>query len=683
MSNNPDTNNRLNFSVDAQAHDSSARACTFTTHHNTVQTPVFMPVATFASLRTQTLDTACNIGFPVLLANTYHLLLRPGTTVFEKMGGIHRFMNWSRSILTDSGGFQIFSLSPSFTITNEGARFKSYVDGKEHLLSPESSIETQKIIASDIMMVLDQCISSQCDETQCREAADLTARWAERSLAARGDSRQSLFGIIQGACFPNLRKMSAGQITSLPFDGFAIGGLAVGESADERKDITEFTAQLMPADRPRYLMGVGTPIDLLEAVHRGVDMFDCILPTAMGQQGIAYTAAGKIELRRGVYKLADAPLDDTCTCPACTRYSRAYLHHLVKTNEYFGAFLIGQHNLTFYHTLMRDMRHHILQGDFSSFYRQKRDELIRCDEANPKTMPKKKRRKNTRTLGSYEVIQQKAGFHSIHDTASGETMHSVIDPMVESKLLYADQSDFKLHLSTYNQEPLVVWDVGLGAATNAMAAVREIESIHTAFGVKRAVHIVSFENDLDSIKLALKNPSLFEHVKHSAPSSIVTKGFWENSAAGITWKLFPGNFAENYPNAPAPDIIYYDMYSLNFNGSLWSMELFKKIFDHCSGKHTRLITYTVSTRTRAALLAAGFSVCYGSGSGPKSETTIAFASFDDAMAHPKPLGKEWLGKWSRSTAKTDKNLPDEEKDAINVRVKNHPQFSFVNKVDVV
>jgi queuine tRNA-ribosyltransferase len=675
MNRSIDTSSRLKFTVDAEAESSSARACTFTTLHNTVQTPVFMPVATTASLRPQTLDTPRDIGFPVLLANAYHLLLRPGTEVFKKFGGIHRFMNWSRSILTDSGGFQIFSLSKSFSISDEGARFKSYVDGKDLLLSPETSIEAQKIIGSDIMMALDQCIASKSDVNQCRESVEITARWAERSLAARGDSPQSVFGIIQGACFPKLRKISAQHITALPFDGFAIGGLAVGESADERKDITELTAQLMPTDRPRYLMGVGTPIDLLEAVHRGVDMFDCIIPMTMAQQGNAYTSAGKIELRRGVYKFADVPLDDKCDCPACTQYSRAYLHHLVKTNDYSGANLIGQHNLKFFYRLMEEMRSHIIRGDFRSFYDRKKEELIRCDEGNPKTIPTKKSRNITRELGNYEVVQQKAGFHSIHDKASGETMHSVIDPMIESKLLYVDQSDLRDQLSKEDCEPLVIWDVGLGAASNAMAAVCEIESLRKEYGVTRAVQIVSFENDLDSIRLALKNPSLFSHVRHAAPSSIVKTGFWESSASGIQWRLFNGDFAVNFEKAPAPDIIYYDMYSLNFDGRLWSMQLFKKIFAHCDGKSARLITYTVSTRTRAALLAAGFSVCYGAGTGPKNETTLAFTSFDDAQTHPRLIGKEWLGKWERSTAKTDTDLSEEEKEYIHQKVRSHRQFA--------
>lgn len=675
MNKSVDTDSRLKLTVDANAEHSSARACTFTTLHNTVQTPVFMPVATFASLRTQTLDTPKEIGFPVLLANTYHLLLRPGTEVFKKIGSIHRFMNWNRSILTDSGGFQIFSLSKSFTISDQGARFKSYVDGKDLLLSPESSIETQKIISSDIMMALDWCISSKADENQCRESVDITARWARRSLDARGDSPQSVFGIIQGACFAKLRKISARQITSLPFDGFAIGGLAVGESADQRNDITEFTAALMPVNRPRYLMGVGTPIDLLEAVHRGVDMFDCIIPTAMAQRGNAYTSTGKIELRRGVYKFADEPLDKACDCPACTTYSRAYLHHLVKTDEYFGAYLIGRHNLKFYYNLMNEMRMHIINGSFRSFYNQKKEELIRCDDENPKTAPKKRRRKNTRELGAYEVIQQGGGFYSIRDKVSGETMHSVIDPMIESKCLYVDQSDLCRQLSKELCEPLVIWDVGLGCATNAMAAVREIEQLRREYCVKRDVQIVSFENDLDSIRLALRNPSLFSHVRHPAPSSIVRTGSWENSASGIKWTLLTGDFTEMLEKAPSPDIIYYDLYSRKNNNDFWSMQLFKRIFDHCNGKNARLISYSVSTRVRAVLLAAGFSICYGTGSGPKNQTTIAFTSFDDAQAHPQPIGREWLAKWKRSTVKTDVSLSEEENDYINQKVITHRQFA--------
>jgi len=669
------SDNRLNFTCNAVAPDTSARAGTFTTQHNIVQTPVFMPVATFAALRTQTMATPRDIGFPVLLANTYHLLLRPGTEVFDRFGGIHRFMNWDRSILTDSGGFQIFSLSESFSIDEEGARFRSYVDGKEHMLSPESSIAAQRSIGSDIMMVLDQCISSKSEENACRKSIDLTARWAKRSLAARGDSPQALFGIIQGACFPDLRKVSAVQVTSLPFDGYAIGGLAVGESADERKDITELTAEMMPKERPRYLMGVGTPIDLLEAVHRGIDMFDCILPTAMGQQGIAYTASGKIELRRSVYKFSTAALDETCTCTACTRYSRAYLHHLVKTDEYYGAFLIGQHNLRFYHTLMDQMREHILGGTFRSYYNDKREELVRCDDEHPKKPPRIKRRRNTVTLGNYRVVQQKAGFYSIVDTSTGEIMHSVVDPMTEARTLYIEQSDLKNQLQTENSGPFVIWDVGLGAGHNAMATVTEIETLRQTISTKRPVQLISFENDLDALRLVLKNPAVFPHVRHAAPSAIVNNGFWESPDAGIVWRLLCGDFNVTCKEAPPPDIIYYDMFSPNVESQLWSPGIFRKIFDCCRKKNARLITYTISTRIRASLLAAGFSLCYGTGTGPKSETTLAFTSLQEALRHPHPMGKVWLARWRRSSARTDEGLTDEEKESIIQKVLHHPQFA--------
>jgi queuine tRNA-ribosyltransferase len=381
---------RLNFKLEAECPGTSARACRLTTLHNEVQTPVFMPVATLAVLRTQTTPPVEQLGFPVLLANTYHLLIRPGTDVFEKFGGIHNFMKWPRSVLTDSGGYQVFSLSKKVKITEEGAVFRSYLDGRAIMLSPEASIAAQGKIGSDIMMAMDQCVPSLSAEDICAAASEITARWAERSLTARGDSLQSLFGIVQGACFPELRKRSASQITSLPFDGFAIGGLAVGEAEERRREITGLTASLLPKNYPRYLMGVGTPLDLLEAVNLGVDMFDCILPTALAHQGTAFTSHGRIRLRRGVYRLSEKPLDENCACPACLNYSRAYLHHLIKTDEFYGSNLVGLHNLTFYRNLMAAMREHIFAGTFPSFYLEQRDLLKRDDEENP-SMPTRKR----------------------------------------------------------------------------------------------------------------------------------------------------------------------------------------------------------------------------------------------------------------------------------------------------
>src|ERR1700750_3084616 len=278
--------NRLHFELQATASGCQARAARFTTAHNEVLTPTFMPVGTHGAVRSQRREDLLDNGAQVLLANTYHLMLRPGVDLLGKLGGLHRFSNWPRSILTDSGGFQIFSLPGSRTIQEDYAEFRSYVDNTLLRLSPERSIEAQKIIGSDIMMVLDQCVPSTVEHDVARRAMELTHRWALRSLAARGDSAQALFGIVQGATYSDLRVESARAITDIPFDGYAIGGLAVGESSLQREECTATVTELLPEDRPRYLMGVGTTRDLLEAVHRGVDMFYCILPTSLAQQGV-------------------------------------------------------------------------------------------------------------------------------------------------------------------------------------------------------------------------------------------------------------------------------------------------------------------------------------------------------------------------------------------------------------
>jgi queuine tRNA-ribosyltransferase len=373
---------RLNFKIQAQATGSHARAATFRTLHSEVQTPVFMPVGTRATVKNQSFSTLKNSGSQVLLANTYHLMLRPGVEVFKRLGGIHSFMNWQGSVLTDSGGYQIFSLPHSRSMSEEGAEFSSYLDGKKILLTPELSIETQKAIGSDIMMVLDQCIPSTSDRRLAIEAMNLTHRWALRSMKARGNSPQSLFGIVQGACYTDLRKQSAEFLTQTDFDGFAIGGLAVGESKNEREDFTELTTQLLPKNLPRYLMGVGTPIDLLEGVHRGVDLFDCIIPTSYAQRGVAFTFSGRLQLRRSVYKFAELPLDSDCSCETCQTHSRAYLHHLVKAEEPLGWMLLGMHNIYFYHQLMKKIRASILDDSFLSFYREKREKLNLSDGKN-------------------------------------------------------------------------------------------------------------------------------------------------------------------------------------------------------------------------------------------------------------------------------------------------------------
>ncbi|MFO0416954.1 MAG: tRNA guanosine(34) transglycosylase Tgt [Pseudomonadota bacterium] len=354
--------------IDGTDQWSNARALTVNTLHGEFKTPIFMPVATQAALRHVDLAFAEQLDYGVLLANTYHLMVRPGIERFQEFGDIHTFMRWPNSVLTDSGGFQLFSLSKQIRISEEGARFRSYTDGRWIKLSPESSIEMQKAIGSDIMMVLDHCLNSTSDISDLRRALELTTRWAKRSLAARGDSNQALFGIVQGGCDEALRRESASYITELPFDGYALGGLAVGETKSQREDTIEFAAPLLPFDKPRYVMGIGTPIDLLEAVRRGADMFDCILPTALATQGVAFTSLGKVDLRKGVYRSADIPLDQNCQCSTCRRFSRAYLHHIVKSKESIAPQFISIHNLTFYRGLMQRMRQAILEGTFSQLY---------------------------------------------------------------------------------------------------------------------------------------------------------------------------------------------------------------------------------------------------------------------------------------------------------------------------
>lgn len=666
---------RLRFKIDAQCKKSAARACTFETLHNRVETPVFMPVATRAALRSQKTDDVLTLGFPVLLANTYHLLLRPGTRVFEHFGGIHNFMQWPKSVLTDSGGFQIFSLAKDVKIREDGATFKSYVDNSEIFLSPQKSIEVQKAIGSDIMMVLDQCINSTSSEKETRAAAELTARWAEMSLQARTDSPQSLFGIVQGGCFEHLRRMSAAQITSLPFDGFAIGGLAVGEDDSERKDMTELTASLLPQEYPRYLMGVGTPIDLLEAVYRGVDMFDCILPTAMGQQGVAWTSHGRIELRRGVHKFSDRPLDEACSCNTCRTYSRAYLHHLVKCDEFYASQLVGLHNLTFYKKLMADMRSEIINGTFINFYNTTKEILTVQDVDNPVTQPKRKNRKDRSSLGNFHVVMSDKGWHTIEERESGEKFHSVNDPYLEADSLYVEPT-----FANLRGESTTIWDVGLGAGTNVMQTILKYEKMLSHGHTLPKLEIISFESNLDALKLAKRNYAIFTHVRHQAVDAIIDKGEWESNDGSICWKLVAGDFSKTMNSAPTPEIIWYDMFSQKSAPHLWSYRMFHEIAGLCSRKEkprTLLFTYSNSTAVRAALLAAGFYVAKGPASGPKGDTTRASLG-DNTKIKLDYLRSEWLQKFTRSSARFGPDTDDCDQKIIEEKVLGHPQFGESN-----
>ena len=676
------TPSRLNFRVEARATGSRARAARFQTLHNEVHTPLFMPVGTHATVKAQLPQTLEDAGSQILLANTYHLLLRPGPEVFRRTGGIHGFMSWKKSVLTDSGGFQIFSLPHSRAMSEEGAIFQSYVDGRTILLSPEISIETQKAIRSDIMMALDQCIPSTADEAAAREALGITHRWAARSLAMRGESPQAMFGIVQGALFKNLRRESVETLCAMPFDGFAIGGLAVGEEKSQREDACAFTAELLPEDKPRYLMGVGTPLDILEAVHRGVDMFDCIIPTQVAQRGGAFTSRGFLQLRRGVYKFAEEKLDPDCGCPTCSRYSRAYLHHLTKARETLGWQLLGKHNLHFYHQLMREIRQSILADRFLELYEQKRAFLHQSDADNPIHKQKPKRKQSLR-LGDYEVHKAWEGFASIRQISSGEIMHCRTAPMEEARKLYIEQSNLaeRLPLSEgetlENAVPLTIWDVGLGAAANVMAAVHCYEEAATK-GPVRPMRIVSFENDLDPLRLAFRHNRDFTYLRHSGPAAILDQAKWESARyPGLSWTLLEGNFGEMLSAAPPPDLIFYDMFSSQSSSDQWTFSLFRKVFAACAGRPVELFTYTRSTANRAALLAAGFYVAAGRSAGEKEETTIALTpnAFRERSSYRHELlADEWLAKWHRSGAKFPGDMPAENYSGFEKAIREHAQF---------
>ncbi|WP_411822859.1 tRNA guanosine(34) transglycosylase Tgt [Leptospira sp. 'Mane'] len=672
---------RLNFILEAEAQGTKARAGRFTTLHGEVLTPIFMPVGTQATVKAQNVETLKSVGSNVLLANTYHLLLRPGAEVFRKLGGIHRFMNWDRPILTDSGGFQIFSLPNARKMTEEGAVFRSYVDGQNVLLSPEISIDMQKAIGSDIMMVLDECVPSTVEHAKAKLAMEVTHRWAKRSLKARGDSFQSMFGIVQGACFEDLRKQSADVLTQMPFDGFAIGGLAVGETKEERNDFCELSASLLPKNLPRYLMGVGTPLDLLEAVHRGVDMFDCTIPTELAQRGVAFTSIGKLQLHRTIYKFEDSSLDQNCDCICCKNYSRSYLHHLTKSDEVLGWQLLAIHNLYFYHRLMAEMRASVFSGGFASYYQEKKESLSQSDNINPSfhiLKPSKSARK--KTLGDYEIIENEAGgYWSVRQKSSGEVMHSVNSPVEEAKKLYIDQSGLPKMLSSSDEKsanetkPILIWDVGLGAATNAMSVVKCYEDASSV----RSVQLISFESDLDPLRLAVKNNGRFPHLFHKAPNEILEKSFWVSDSGNFTWKLVLGDFANTFQSEKIPDFIFYDPFSFKTDSTLWKSDFFQSLYLHLDvrSKMTCLYTYSAATAVRAALLFAGFWVGRGVGSGPKSETTVAYSGCPlKIQEREKLLGKDWLGRFERSDARYPTGMGEDQKSEWDKRIQNHPQF---------
>jgi len=349
--------------------DSGARLGQITTPRGTIDTPAFMPVGTAATVKALTVDQIKQTNSQIILCNTYHLYLRPGTDRIERLGGLHKFMNFDKPILTDSGGFQVMSLSKNTKITEEGATFNSHIDGKNIFISPEISIEIQKKLNSDIVMVFDECPEYTKDKKKIKESMNLSTRWADRSKKAFDKNPDKmLFGIVQGGIFNDLRKESLNKLQDIGFDGYALGGLAVGELQIEMFDTVEQISLYMDKNKPRYLMGTGTPGDLLGAVKRGIDMFDCVLPTRTGRNGLAFTWKGKINLRNSKYQNDDLPLDLNVNCPASNLYSKNYLNHLINSNEILASTLITWHNVAFFQDLMKKIRNAIKIGNFNDFY---------------------------------------------------------------------------------------------------------------------------------------------------------------------------------------------------------------------------------------------------------------------------------------------------------------------------
>ena len=363
---------RFDFRIDAR--DGMARTGRIAMMRGEIRTPAFMPVGTAATVKALKPETVRKTGADIILGNTYHLMLRPGAERVARLGGLHTFMNWSRPILTDSGGYQVMSLSDLNKLSEQGVEFRSHIDGSKHMLTPERSMEIQRLLGSDIVMAFDECPRADRPMAEIEASMEMSMRWARRSrdaFDAGGEhaARSALFGIQQGALDEGLRARSAGALADIGFDGYAIGGLAVGEGQEAMFATLDFAPAQLPVDRPRYLMGVGKPDDLVGAVERGVDMFDCVLPSRSGRNGQAFTWNGPINLRNARFAEDTDPLDDRCSCDTCGTYTRAYLHHLVKSGEILGAMLMTEHNIAFYQQLMQAMRDAIAGGRMAEFAR--------------------------------------------------------------------------------------------------------------------------------------------------------------------------------------------------------------------------------------------------------------------------------------------------------------------------
>ena len=356
------------FSFEVQARDGRARQGVISTPRGDIRTPAFMPVGTAATVKAMLPESVRETGADILLGNTYHLMLRPTAERIAALGGLHKFMNWQRPILTDSGGFQVMSLASLRKLTEEGVRFSSHIDGSKHMLSPERSMEIQKLLGSDIVMCFDECPALPATDAEVAKSMQLSMRWAQRSRDAFGDRPgHALFGIMQGGVTQHLRAESAEALKVIGFDGYALGGLAVGEGQEAMFGVLDYAPEMLPADKPRYLMGVGKPDDIVGAVERRVDMVDCVLPSRSGRTGQGWTRAGQVNMRNARHKDDPRPLDAACECPACRNYSRAYLHHVIKSDEIIGSMLLTWHNLRYFQDLMAGLRAAIATGTLAAY----------------------------------------------------------------------------------------------------------------------------------------------------------------------------------------------------------------------------------------------------------------------------------------------------------------------------
>ena len=372
------------FSFSVTAVDGMSRSGEVVTSRSTIRTPAFMPVGTAATVKAMLPEQVAETGADIVLCNTYHLMLRPGAGRIERLGGLHGFMNWSRSILTDSGGFQVMSLRDLRKISEEGVQFRSHIDGSRHQLTPETSIEIQSRLGADILMCFDECTRYPVDHAAARRSMLLSMRWAKRSKARHCHSAAgTLFGIQQGSLFEDLRRQSSDMLVDMGFQGYAIGGLAVGEGQDRMFETLDFATELLPADKPRYLMGVGKPADILGGVMRGVDMFDCVLPTRSGRTGQAFTSSGVVNIKNARFADDPEPLDEECDCGTCRNYSRAYLHHVFKAGEIVSAMLMTGHNLRYYQRFMSEIREAIRQQRLESHARSVRQRWTEASMRKP------------------------------------------------------------------------------------------------------------------------------------------------------------------------------------------------------------------------------------------------------------------------------------------------------------